>query len=251
MDKFILPADFPVFKNIHYGFLTRNVLGSGVYNPAKEIAKEILLSNQQNALKAFGCNYHEYQLSVTNQIHSNEVIEITKHQQDLHDCDAQITKLPKILLAVQTADCVPILFADDQNKIISSIHAGWRGARYDIIKNTINNMLNLGANINNINAIIGPHIRQENYEISQEFYENFMNENKNNISYFIPSKNDSHYMFNLTKYVTDKILAEKINNIYDIAIDSFANLDNCFSYRAYTKNIDKNYGSLLSIIGLK
>ena len=48
-----------------------------------------------------------------------------------------ITKIKGFALGVVTADCVPILLFDYQNKIVGCVHAGWKGAFKGIIKNTI------------------------------------------------------------------------------------------------------------------
>ena len=66
-----------------------------------------------------------------------------------------ITKMKGIAIGVVTADCVPIILYDDKNKIIGCIHAGWKGAYSDIIKNTINKIKKLNSN-NKIYASVGP-----------------------------------------------------------------------------------------------
>ena len=57
-----------------------------------------------------------------------------------------ITKMRGISLGVLTADCVPIILYDSKNKIIGCIHAGWRGAFKDIIKNTIHKFKKISLN---------------------------------------------------------------------------------------------------------
>ena len=51
--------------------------------------------------------------------------------------DALITKMKGVALGVLTADCVPIILYDIKNDIIGCVHAGWKGAYTDIIKNTL------------------------------------------------------------------------------------------------------------------
>ena len=72
-----------------------------------------------------------------------------------------------------TADCVPIILYDEKNKIIGCIHAGWKGAISGIIENTLNKFKEINKN-NKIIAAIGPCIGNENYEVSVEFYDNFL-----------------------------------------------------------------------------
>ena len=63
------------------------------------------------------------------QVHSGAVREMndTMAAGDAVDGDASVTALDSVLLAVQTADCVPILIADSSARCVAAIHAGWRG----------------------------------------------------------------------------------------------------------------------------
>src|SRR5229473_2965423 len=51
--------------------------------------------------------------------------------------DASITNRPGLLLAVQTADCVPILLVDPRNRAVAAVHAGWRGTLQRIVAKAI------------------------------------------------------------------------------------------------------------------
>ena len=55
----------------------------------------------------------------------------------MHEADALITGEQNIALGVVTADCLPILIHDEKNRVIATIHAGWKGLRDGIIENTI------------------------------------------------------------------------------------------------------------------
>ena len=78
-------------------------------------------------------------LILMNQTHSNKVVKIKKNNyRTIIKGDAMITKMKGVALGVVTADCVPVLLYDVKNQIIGCIHAGWKGAYLDIIKNTIN-----------------------------------------------------------------------------------------------------------------
>ena len=97
------------------------------------------------------------------QTHSNKVKEIKKiNLKSKILSDAIITKLKGVALGVVTADCVPILVYDSKNKIIGCIHAGWRGAFSNIIKNTINKIKKLSPN-NKLYASVGPCIGKNSY----------------------------------------------------------------------------------------
>ena len=75
-------------------------------------------------------------LVLMHQTHGNRVIEIKKdNYKKKIKADAIITKMKGIALGVMTADCVPIILYDVKNEIIGCVHAGWKGAYLDIIKN--------------------------------------------------------------------------------------------------------------------
>src|SRR5438045_2453377 len=52
-------------------------------------------------------------------------------------CDALISDTPKVLLAVKTADCVPILIGDPVTQAFAAVHAGWRGTSSSILKRAV------------------------------------------------------------------------------------------------------------------
>ena len=84
-----------------------------------------------------------------NQIHSNKFYFISKNfkfNKKKLKGDALITNVKNIALGVLTADCVPILIYDKNLKVISIIHAGWKGAYIGIIKKVIKFLINNGSN---------------------------------------------------------------------------------------------------------
>lgn len=124
-----------------------------------------------------------------NQIHWSEVIVIwesnkwrwTINIDESLNCDALVTKEKGIVLSVLVADCVPLLFYDDVNEIIWVAHAGWKWTNKEILKSTINKMIELWADISNIKVIIWPSISKCSYEIWEEVWVNFREEVKTNL----------------------------------------------------------------------
>jgi hypothetical protein len=70
--------------------------------------------------------------------------------------DAIVTNKPGLAIAVLTADCAPILFADEEAGVIAAAHAGWKGAFAGVSDTTIAVMEEKGARRERITAIIGP-----------------------------------------------------------------------------------------------
>jgi len=107
------------------------------------------------------------------QIHSTDVMVVTPENAGLEgvECDGFVTKDKGIALCVKIADCVPILFCDKENGVIGACHAGWRGTAGGIAPVTVEKMLSLGAEVENIQVAIGPCIHPCCYEVGGDFYE--------------------------------------------------------------------------------
>ncbi|MDC3152475.1 peptidoglycan editing factor PgeF, partial [Pelagibacteraceae bacterium] len=183
------------------------------------------------------------------QTHSNKVIVIDNKNKNLNKfkSDAIITKIKGLALAVVTADCVPIILFDLNNKIIGCVHAGWKGAVSGIIENTIKKFKRLNSK-NKIYATIGPCIGKRSYEVDIKFFRKFILKSKKNKIYFFDKKPNKK-LFNLRKYVHDKL--KKLNVKVDhVDKDTFKEKNGFFSYRRSQKLGHNDYGRCISVITL-
>jgi YfiH family protein len=99
--------------------------------------------------------------------------------------DASITHRPGLLLAIQTADCVPILLVDPKKRTIAAIHAGWRGTLARIAAKTIGKMqMHFGTNPHDLLAAIGPSIGPCCYEVGTEVATQFLSQFPDAPGYF-------------------------------------------------------------------
>jgi len=187
-----------------------------------------------------------------NQVHSPDVVTVTEPwpPTQLPKADAMVTKERGIVLGVLTADCVPILFADEKAGVIGAAHAGWRGALIGIIENTIKAMESLGANTRTIQAALGPCIAQNSYEVGPEFPAPFLAEKPEYQRFFRPSIRPGHYMFDLPSYVMEKLRAAGVGMCEPPPGDTCADEERFFSYRRNFLRGEKSVGSLMSAIML-
>ena len=187
-------------------------------------------------------------LVLMHQTHSNKVIEIKRmnYKKKIY-ADAMITKMRGVSLGVLTADCVPVVLYDSRNKIIGCIHAGWKGAFKNIIKNTILKIKKMSMN-SKIYASVGPCIGHKSYEVDIKFYNKFISKSSKNKIYFM-SKSKSKKLFNLRRYVTDKLKQCKVE-VDQVNYDTFAEKNKLFSYRRSCKLKQKDYGRCISTIGM-
>jgi polyphenol oxidase len=101
-----------------------------------------------------------------NQIHGDRV-EVVDEPRDVSfdDTDALVTRVPRLALAVVTADCVPVLLADARAGVAAAVHAGRVGAQRGVVARTVEAMLKLGAQAGDISALLGPAVSGRNYEV--------------------------------------------------------------------------------------
>ncbi len=88
--------------------------------------------------------------------------------------DALVTATPGLALAVSTADCLPVLLADPENRVVAAIHAGWRGTLKRIVQKTVGLMrARFGSNPRKLLAALGPGIQVCCYEVGMEVVDEF------------------------------------------------------------------------------
>ncbi|MGU3575827.1 peptidoglycan editing factor PgeF [Brucellaceae bacterium C25G] len=190
-------------------------------------------------------------LTTVHQVHSPDVVKVTEPlTSPKPQADAMVTNVPGLALGALSADCGPVLFADHQARIIGAAHAGWRGALGGVLENTITAMIELGAKRENIIAVLGPTIGPENYEVGAEFYQQFLRQDENFAEYFAPSVKQDHYMFNLWRFITDRL--EKAG-VQATALEecTYADEERFFSYRRTTHRAEPDYGRQIAAIAIR
>ena len=171
--------------------------------------------------KAITDYFKTQDILILNQVHGTDIIDADNNSIITPEADGSITTRKNLVLAVQTADCVPVLLTSGDGKIIGAAHAGWKGAINGIIHNIVNKMIEKGAE--NLTALIGPAIAQGSYEVDAEYYKAFLDKDINNKQFFINSKKENHYMFDLPGFVELQLKQAGVKDIKKIAEDTYAN----------------------------
>ena len=196
-------------------------------------------------------NFKFGEVLLLNQIHGNDVavvddIKKVHGTQNLPKADGIVTNLKNIAIGIVTADCAPIIFYDEEKQIIGACHAGWRGAKSGIIQETAKKMHELGAK--NICALIGPMIQQYSYQVSIDFYNEFLLETPNNLRFFKETADPIRWNFNLPNYIESKLSQSGINDIENLMIDTYTNAQKYNSYRRFCHDSSENRGRNISVI---
>ncbi len=88
--------------------------------------------------------------------------------------DGLMTNQPGVLLAVQTADCIPVLVVDRKRRAVAAFHAGWRGTLKRIVEGGIGRMrLEFGSEPEDLEAAIGPGVGSCCYAVGDEVRSEF------------------------------------------------------------------------------
>ena len=94
------------------------------------------------------------------------------------EADAAVTNIPNEVLAILTADCMPVLFASRNGEVIGAAHAGWRGLSSGVLENTLGAMLELAPQLisSEISVWMGPAIGPSHFEVGQDVIDVFLNQ---------------------------------------------------------------------------
>ncbi|HKV03612.1 MAG TPA: peptidoglycan editing factor PgeF [Candidatus Acidoferrales bacterium] len=133
-------------------------------------SRECVRENRKSFFRALGSG--EMRCVTLRQIHSDVVHRVSSspaEAQNTSQGDALFTREHGVLLAVQTADCVPILLADTKRRAIAAVHAGWRGTLGRIAEKTLGRMqMEFGTRPEDVIAALGPGIGRCCYEVGPE-----------------------------------------------------------------------------------
>jgi polyphenol oxidase len=142
----------------------------------KEDDRERVQENRKRLLLAVGAETRKkpWPLIVNRQVHSDIIHVVRTPPAGLLIGDGLMTNLPGVALAVQTADCFPLLLVDTVNQVVGAFHAGWRGTVKRIAEKGVGVMRHeFGSRPKDMYAAIGPGIQQCCFEVGDEVREEF------------------------------------------------------------------------------
>ena len=119
------------------------------------------------------------------QIHSDVAHIISKAPAQSPKGDAIATSVPGLLLAIQTADCIPILLVDPRHRAVAAVHAGWRGTLARVAAKMLGRMqMEFATRPAEVVVAIGPGISQCCYEVGPDVVKEFAAQFPNAKSWF-------------------------------------------------------------------
>lgn len=226
------------FSNLTHAFTTKDGGVSKIdynsLNLAFHVKDDVKYVELNHTLLANKLGYKKNSLIHMKQIHSDivHIVDEDDNYKNPPTCDALITDKKNTPLMVMVADCAPILFYDEEKKVIAVAHAGRAGAFKNIIKNVINCFVsNYNSKTKNIVVSIGANIGECCYEVGSEIYDE---SKKLNMLYAIQKTNKSYYL-NISKILYSQLISCAIDE-KNIEISNECSCCSSHKYFSYRNN---------------
>ncbi|QWD61642.1 peptidoglycan editing factor PgeF [Polynucleobacter sp. MWH-UH25E] len=153
----------------------------------------------------------------------------------LDEADAIVTNKPNEVIAIMTADCLPVLFTSESGDVIGAAHAGWRGLCNGVLENTVKEMqvLSGASSARKILAWLGPAIGPTAFEVGTDVLEAYQDAKipfPDQSFVAIPSK-PGKYFANLYLLARSRLESVGLNQIYGGDYCTVNQEEQFFSYR--------------------
>jgi YfiH family protein len=183
------------------------------------------------------------------QVHGNHVHVVDAHSRGVAAvADGMVTAASRIVLAILTADCVPVLLKDEAAGVLGALHAGWRGVVADIASAGVDAMVKLGARADRVEAALGPAIGACCFEVDLQLARRFEAEIPGAATH-LRQAGPGKAFINLKAILSDQLMRAGLERaaIADVAVCTKCNHRRFFSRRAAG---GATTGLQLSFIGL-
>jgi polyphenol oxidase len=190
-------------------------------------------------------------LATVYQVHSATAVIVTDAVPDEQRAraDALVTRTRGLVIGIVTADCAPVLLADEAAGVVAAAHAGWRGAVAGVTDQAIAAMISLGARVDRIAAAIGPCIARPSYEVDAGFAERLTADDAANDRFLSDGPRGQPH-FDLEAYLVARLAGAGVRRIEALGRDTYPPENGYFSYRRATHLAEPGYGRQLSLIAL-
>ena len=164
--------------------------------------------------------------------------------------DAIVTQTPKARASASPPPIAGRCCSSIPNaRVIGAAHAGWKGALTGVLESTVEAMEKLGAERGGIVAAIGPLIRQQTYEVGDEFVERFIEADAENARVLPALARAGHAMFDLAGFIRMRLENAGVLMIDDLGVDTYSD-ERFFSYRRSVHRKEPDYGRHVHAIAL-
>lgn len=149
--------------------------------------------------------------------------------------DAAITTKPNRVLAIMTADCLPVVVYDALGSVVGIAHAGWRGLASGVLERMVDQMQTKTRTSGPLSAWVGPAISQQHFEVGAEVREAFLEKDAHYDMYFVPAGGAGKYFADLPSIARHRLYQHCDGHIA-VALSgecSYERADRYYSYRRH------------------
>lgn len=126
------------------------------------------------------------------------------------EADASVARAPGVVCAVQAADCLPVLLADDSGSVVGAAHAGWRGLAAGVLEATVAAM---HTDPGRLVAWLGPAIGPAHYEVDAAVRDAFLARDAAAESAFAANR-PGHWRLNLFAVARQRLAARGVTRVF-------------------------------------
>ena len=157
--------------------------------------------------------------------------------------DAAVTSVPGVVLAILTADCLPVVFAAVDGSEIGAAHAGWRGLADGMLEDTVAAMNTPAAQLR---AWLGPAAGPQDYEIGEEVYHAFVGHDPGAEEAFVATR-EGHWKVDLFALARQRLQAAGMDalNIHGGTVSTMADPD------LYSHRRDRRTGRMATLVWME
>lgn len=141
--------------------------------------------------------------------------------------DASVSSTAEVVLAILTADCLPVVFAADDGREVAAAHAGWRGLAAGVLEATITAM---HTPAERIVAWLGPAAGPQAYEIGEEVYRAFVDLDAKTEAAFVPTRPD-HWRVDLFAIARMRLADVGVTRVHGGGLCTISDPQRFFSHR--------------------
>lgn len=182
------------------------------------------------------------------QVHGVQVAHLDAGMAGVPEADAATTRQRGIACTIMTADCLPVLVADRQARVVGAAHAGWRGLAAGVIQALINDMTQVpGVKPDDLSVWLGPAIGPDAFEVGEEVVRAFTVQNPANDRYFRQHPEIAgKFLADLPGLAVNILYGRGVEEVVDSGLCTVSLVDRFYSYRR-----DKTTGRMASLIWLE
>lgn len=184
----------------------------------------------------------------SHQVHGKSIRAVTRDNvSERPEGDGMVTSERGILLAVASADCVPILLTDTNCSVVGALHAGWRGVIAGITDEGVRAMESLGVKARDIRAAMGPSIGQCCFEVDEDLAHRFAREIEGAECHSRPGRPGKSHL-DLRAIITDQLMHAGVPRE---SIMNVGPCTKCANDRFFSRRANASSGLQVSFIGLR